>query len=146
MRSAELDNLVKTGHLAEEPPLPGEIRNSLERAENLLLDARRALTTDGRFALTYDSAYAFAQAALRRKGYRASARYMAFQCLMHTTITSAEDWRVFNEAHKARNRIAYDGEPLDNFSLMETGLAEALLQATGRLGKCLQKLERDRKQ
>lgn len=146
MKSAELDNLVKTGHLVEEPPLPGEIRNALERAENLLLDASRALTPDGRFSLTYDSAYAFAQAALRRNGYRASARYMAFQCLIHTTNTSAEDWRVFNDAHKARNRIAYDGEPLDKFSLTNTGLVETLLQATDRLGKCLQELERDREQ
>lgn len=89
MKSAELDNLVKTGHLIEEPPLPGEIRNALERAEN---------------------------------------------------------WRVFNDAHKVRNRIAYDGEPLDKFSLINTGLVEALLQATDRLGKCLQELERDREQ
>ena len=122
--------------------MPGEIRNSLERAENLLLDARRAATRDGRFSLAYDSAYALAQAALRRSGYRASARYMAFQCLVHTANTSAEDWRVFNDAHTARNRIAYDGDPLDKFLLTDTDLVEALLQATGRLGKCLQELER----
>ena len=122
--------------------MPSEIRNSLERAENLLLDARRAATRDGRFSLAYDSAYALAQAALRRSGYRASARYMAFQCLVHTTNTSAEDWRVFNDAHTARNRIAYDSDPLEKFSRTDTDLVEALLQATGRLGKCLQELER----
>lgn len=142
MKSAELENLVKTGHLLEEPPLPGEIQNSLARAANLLLDARRAVTPDGRFSLAYDSAYSFAQAALRRSGYRASARYMAFQCLMHTTNTTAEDWQVFNDAHQARNRMAYDGEPLDKFSLMDADLVEALLQATDRLGKCLHELER----
>ena len=146
MKSAELENLVKTGHLLKEPPLPGEIQNSLERAENLLLDARRAATSDGRFSLAYDSAYAFARAALRKNGYRASARYMAFQCLVHTTNTSAEDWRVFNDAHKARNRIAYDGEPLEQFSLMDTDLVEALLQATDRLRKRVQELERDGEQ
>ena len=42
--------------------------------------------------------------------------------------------------------LAYDGEPLDKFSLINTGLVEALLQATDRLGKCLQELERDREQ
>ena len=141
MKSAELENLVKTGHLSEEPPLPDEIRHSLERAANLLLDAKRAGTRDGRFSLAYDSAYAFARAALRRAGYRASARYMAFQCLIHTTDTSAQDWRVFDDAHRARNKIAYDGDSLETFSSLHTNLVETLLQATERLAECLRELE-----
>ena len=133
MKSAELENLVKTRHLTEDPPMPGEIHDSLERAANLLLDAKRAVTSDGRFSLTYDSAYAYARAALRKAGYRASARYMAFQCLMHTTNISREDWQVFDDAHTARNKIAYEGEPLEHFAQMHTDLIEALMRVTDRL-------------
>ena len=142
MKSAQLENLVRTGHLTEELPLPDEIRNSLERAANLLLDAKRARTPDGRFSLAYDSAYAYARAALRRAGYRASARYMAFQCLMHTTDTSEQDWRVFDDAHRARNKIAYDGDPLETYSGMHTDLVDALLKATERLAGLLHDQER----
>ena len=137
MNSAQLENLVRTGHLIEESPLPGEIHNSLVRAANLLRDAKRAGTPDGRFSLAYDSAYAYARVALRSAGYRASARYMAFQCLIHTTDTSKQDWRVFDDAHRARNRIAYDGDPLETYSGMHIDLVEALLKATERLAECL---------
>ena len=135
MNSAELENLAKTGNLIAERPLPGEINNSLERAANLLLDARRAVTLDGRFSLAYDSAFAYARAALRMAGYRTGARYVVFQCLMHTTNISIEDWRVFNDAHTARNRIAYQGDPFSMFADKHTDLAKALMQATGRLAE-----------
>lgn len=140
MKSAELENLVKTGHLIKEPPLPGEVRHSLKRAANLLRDAGRAGTSDGRFSLAYESAYAYARAALRRAGFRSSARYMAFQCLVHTADTSKQDWPVFDDAHRTRNKIAYDGEPLETLG-MRTDLVEELLNATERLAKCLRESE-----
>ena len=121
--------------------MPDEIRHSLARAANLLHDAKRAGTADGRFSLAYDSAYAYARAAMRRAGYRASARYMAFQCLIHTTETSEQDWRVFDDAHKARNRMEYDGDPLEASSGNHTDLVHALLKATERLAECLRELE-----
>ena len=126
--------------------MPGEIRNCLERAANLLRDSKRAGTSDGRFSLAYDSAYAYARAALRRAGYRASARYMAFQCLIHTTDTSEQDWRVFDDAHRARNKIEYDGDPLETFSGKHADLVEALLKATERLAEFLRELEHGGKQ
>ena len=48
-------------------------------------------------------------AALRRKGYRASKRFIVFQVLPHTLGLGPEVWRVLDKAHNTRNLGEYEG-------------------------------------
>jgi len=48
-------------------------------------------------------------AALRRKGYRPSNRYIVFQVLPHTLGLGPEVWRVLDKCHNTRNLGEYEG-------------------------------------
>ena len=75
-----------------------------------LQDARNtSLALESRFDLAYNAAHALCLAALRRKGYRASNRYIVFQVLPHTLGLGPEVWRVLDKCHNTRNLSEYEG-------------------------------------
>ena len=75
-----------------------------------LQDARNtSLALESQFDLAYNAAHALCLAALRRKGYRASNRYIVFQVLPHTLGLGPEVWRVLDKCHNTRNLGEYEG-------------------------------------
>ena len=94
MTSAELERLVSTGGLKREAPSRSEFEGLLRSGKARLADAENAeLALESRFDLAYNAAHALSLAALRRKGYRSSNRYLVFQALAHTANQPASVWR-----------------------------------------------------
>lgn len=106
------ENLCGPGKpLKAEPADEAEIAGLLRSARARLTDAARAdLALDSRFDLAYGAAHALCVAALRRRGYRASQRYIVFQLLPHTLGLGPEIWRVLARCHELRNLAEYEGE------------------------------------
>lgn len=122
-----LDNLAGPGKaLRTEAPDPAEFAGLLRSGTARLNDAANtALSLEGRFDLAYNAAHALCLAALRRKGYRASNRYIVFQVLPHTLGLGPEVWRVLDKCHNTRNLGEYEGL-LD----VDARLVDALVEAT----------------
>ena len=109
MTSPELDRLAKGGHLEREPPVAAQVAALIAAGEEQLRDAEGSqLSLRSRFQLAYGAAYALASAALRRAGFRAENRYLAFQTLEYTLSIDAPTWRVLARAHQLRNQMEYD--------------------------------------
>lgn len=109
--SQPLENLSGPGKpLKAETPDAKEIAGLLRTGIARLADARNhTLALESRFDLAYNAAHALCLAALRRKGYRSSQRYIVFQLLPHTLGLGPEVWRVLDMAHNKRNRGEYEG-------------------------------------
>jgi hypothetical protein len=132
----ELDNLVRTGRLKPEPPVPAEPEGLLRSGSRRLADAERTeLSLESRFDLAYNAAHALALAALRAKGYRSESRYLVFQCLQHTADLPYEQWRVLDQAHRKRILAEYGGE-----TDVDAQLVEALLRVTREIEQRVTKL------
>ncbi|HSN67707.1 MAG TPA: hypothetical protein VLV48_00585 [Thermoanaerobaculia bacterium] len=109
-RSKQLDNLVRSGLLKEEPPARADIAGLIESGRERLADAENLdLRLSSRFDLAYGAAHALASAALRLREYRSEKRYIVFQVLSETLGLRAEEWRILSDAHDRRNRFEYDG-------------------------------------
>lgn len=65
---------------------------------------------EGRFDLAYNAAHALSLAALRRRGYRPSNRYIVFQALELTLGVGPGVWRVLARCHQIRNQGEYEGD------------------------------------
>jgi hypothetical protein len=129
MSSSNLNNLVKSGNLKEEPANGLEIEGLVHSAQARLRDAENAmLSPESRFDLAYNAAHALALAALRHRGYRSTNRYLVFQVLPHTTGLGPEVWRILSKCHQRRNLAEYEGE----FEIEEQLLRD-LLKATKEL-------------
>ena len=129
-----LENLCGPGKAlrAEAPDaaeLAGLIRSGLARLNDA---GNTSLSLESRFDLAYNAAHALCLAALRRKGYRASNRYIVFQVLPHTLGVGPEVWRVLDKCHNTRNLGEYEG-------LLEVDkrLVDGLLQATRSVAQAL---------
>ncbi len=110
MSQAELDNLVRVGHLKAEPRNVQEVTRMLAMAQTRLKDAKlNNLSLEGRFTSAYNAAHAAALAALRWHGFRSENRYTVFQCLTHTLGWPANRWLVLDTAHQKRNLAEYEG-------------------------------------
>lgn len=108
--SSALDNLVKTGKLKAEPADQDEFKGLVTSAKHRLEDSRvESLSIESQFDLAYGAAHALALAALRMLGYRASSRYLVFQCLEHTLGLEKAKWRILDKCHKQRNLAEYEG-------------------------------------
>ena len=109
--SPALNNLSGPGkQLKVEAPDAVEIAGLLRTGLARLQDARNtSLALESRFDLAYNAAHALCLAALRRKGYRASNRYIVFQVLPHTLGLGPEVWRVLDKCHNTRNLGEYEG-------------------------------------
>jgi len=106
-----LDNLCGPGKAlrAEAPDaaeLAGLIRSGLARLNDA---GNTSLSLESRFDLAYNAAHALCLAALRRKGYRSSNRYIVFQVLPHTLGLGPEVWRVLDKCDNTRNLGEYEG-------------------------------------
>ena len=124
MTNKNLENLVKTGGLKEEPPAAAEITGLITSGLARLEDSKNAtLSIESRFDLAYNAAHALSLAALRKAGYRSESRYIVFQCLKHTLDLPNEQWRILDQAHRKRNLAEYEGH-LD----VDDGLLDALLR------------------
>jgi hypothetical protein len=129
MSSSNLDNLVKSGLLKEEPANRLEIAGLLHSAQVRLKDAENiTLSQESRFDLAYNAAHALALSALRLRGYRSTNRYLVFQSLPHTTGLGPEVWRILSKCHQKRNLAEYEGE-----IEIEEQLLNDLLKATKKL-------------
>ncbi|HZH41890.1 MAG TPA: hypothetical protein VFD85_12810 [Gemmatimonadales bacterium] len=110
MTSAELENLVRLGHLKPEACSQRDFDNLVKSGSARLTDAANpAVSIEGRFDLAYNAAHALALAALRHRGYRSENRYVVFQALAHTLGLPPETWRVLAKAHERRNLSEYEG-------------------------------------
>lgn len=126
MPQRELENLVRSGLLNQEPPGREEFEGLLRSAEARLTDAMNpANSVDSRFDLAYNAAHGLALAALRWHGYRPDRkRYIVFQVLEHTLNVEKPTWRLLGKCHDHRNQTEYGGlAPID------TRLLEGLLDA-----------------
>ena len=82
----------------------------LRTGSTRLNDAANAtLALESRFDLAYNAAHALCLAALRKKGFRPSNRYIVFQALPHTLGLGPEVWRVLDLCHNKRNLGEYEG-------------------------------------
>jgi hypothetical protein len=83
MDNTALDNLSGPGKaLKPEAPDEAELAGLLRTGTARLHDAHNAaLSLESQFDLAYNAAHALCLAALRRKGYRPSNRYIVFQVL-----------------------------------------------------------------
>ena len=89
------ENLARIGQLKREAPAQEEMAGLHRSAKARLADAEQAkLSLASRFDLAYNAAHALALYCLRRAGYRASARFTAFQTLPHTSSLTNAQWRV----------------------------------------------------
>lgn len=126
MAHRQLENLVRTGNLKTLEAPSSEWRSLIQSGDHRLQDARNeSLNIESRFDPAYNAAHAFALAALRQHGYRATSRYIVFQYLRHTVHLPAEQWRVLDHAHRKRNLAEYEGE-ID----IDEQLLSALLRVT----------------
>ena len=137
MTSPNLNNLVKTGQLKEEPGEQNEFDGLVHSAQARLMDAHsEALSIESCFDLAYNAAHALALAALRWHGYRSDKRYLLFQCVPHTLGLGVEVWRVLTLCHERRNLAEYEGH-LD----IDEQLVSDLLGAADRLAAEVAALE-----
>ena len=107
--ASPLENLAGKS-LRAEPPDDAEINGLIRSGKARLKDASNPqLSMESRFDLAYNAAHALCVAALRRKGYRASNRYIVFQVLPHTLRLGPEVWRVLDKCNNTRNLGEYEG-------------------------------------
>lgn len=132
--SSALENLAGPGKsLRAEPPDDTEIQGLIRTGKARLKDASNGqLSLESRFDLAYNAAHALCLAALRRKGYRASNRYIVFQTLPHTLGLGPEVWRVLDKCHNMRNLGEYEGL-LD----VDDRLVDALIEAAHAVAQAL---------
>lgn len=134
--TSPLDNLVAAGSLKKEAPDIGEYLGLVRSGTVRLSDAQNSgLALESRFDLAYNAAHALSLAALRRKGYRSSNRYIVFQALELTLGVSPAVWRVLAKCHQARNQGEYEGE-LD----VDEQLVKDLIAACTSVADALTKL------
>jgi hypothetical protein len=70
MSLKNLDNLVKTNQLKQEPPDQNEFDGLVNSAKNKLKDSQnKHLSEESQFTLAYSAAHSLALAALRWQGY-----------------------------------------------------------------------------
>lgn len=129
-----LENLSGPGKaLKAEAPDRNEIAGLVRAGTARLTDAHKSdLSLESRFDLAYNAAHAFCLAALRRKGYRPSNRYIVFQVLPHGLNLGPEVWRVLELCHSKRNLGEYEGL-LD----VDSRLVADLITATERVSQAL---------
>ena len=121
--------------LKAEPPDAAESTGLLRTGRARLHDAANpALSLESRFDLAYNAAHALCLAALRRKGYRPSQRYIVFQLLPHTLGLGPEVWRVLDKCHNTRNLGDYAGL-LD----IDEGLVTSLIEAAQQVDRALRR-------
>lgn len=110
MISTQLDNLLKTGLLKEEPFNQQEFKGLVDSGQKRLKDALNTkLSFESRFDLAYNAAHALSLAALRWHGFRSNNRYAVFQILPHTIGVGPDVWRVLAKCHDKRNLAEYEG-------------------------------------
>jgi hypothetical protein len=132
--ASALENLAGPGKaLRAEPPDAAEIDGLIRSGKARLDDASKApLSLESQFDLAYNAAHALCLAALRRKGYRASNRYIVFQVLPHTLGLGPEVWRVLDKCHNTRNLGEYEG-----LLEIDKGLVDSLLKAARAVADAL---------
>jgi len=123
--TSSLENLAASGQLHPEPFDEREYAGLVASGRIRLADAENAsLSLESRFDLGYNAAHALCLAALRRRGFRPSNRYVVFQAVPLTLGLGPEVWRVLAKAHQRRNEAEYEG-----FVDVEVRLVDDLITA-----------------
>ena len=133
-----LQNLHALGKLLLEAPIADDIRHYLQRGDRYLAKAKAAASegnNDDLFDHLYDAAFSYSWAALSLAGFRARDRYLAFQCLDHTTDIPREDWVFLSKLHNTRNDLVYgsSGQPHKALSKLPSDWPTQFMQITERL-------------
>jgi hypothetical protein len=134
--SSALERLAGAGKpLSAEPPDAKEIEGLILSGRRRLKDSVNAsLAVESRFDLAYNAAHALCLAALRRKGFRSSNRYIVFQVLPHSLGLGPEVWRVLAKGHEIRNLGEYEGG-LEVDDAIVRGLIAAATRVSEALGR-----------
>ena len=120
MSLQNLNNLVKTGQLKNEPFNQQEFTGLIQSGRARLTDAlNTTLAQESRFDLAYNAAHSLALAALRWHGYRPTNRYSVFQVLPHTLGLGNETARVLAKCHDCRYLAEYEGHLEINDQLLK---------------------------
>lgn len=102
-----LNNLVTAGSLRPHQPQDWEIASHLERAKNLLHDAKlKDATLDGRYNNAYSAAHALAQAAFKLRGFRTTDS-LADSTLKCNTLQGFHEHLVRGAETKAFSRLVF---------------------------------------
>jgi hypothetical protein len=110
MVSSPLENLAASGQLQAEPVDAREYSGLVASGQRRLADAENtALSLESRFDLGYNAAHSLCLAALRRRGFRPSNRFIVFQVLPHTLGLGPDVWRVLAKCHQRRNEAECEG-------------------------------------
>jgi len=109
--SSAFDKLTGAGNtLKAEPPDAAEFAGLWRSGQLRLRDAKnKKLSLESRFDLAYNAAHSLCLAALRRRGYRSTQRYIVFQLLPQTLGLGPDVWRVLSKCHDIRNLGEYEG-------------------------------------
>ena len=91
------------------------------------------LSLESRFDLAYNAGHALSLAALRRRGYRSTNRYIVFQVLEQTLGLKPLVWRILAKVHELRNLSEYEGALRINEALVRD-----LINAVGAVSKAIQ--------
>ena len=135
---SNLDKLCgPTKPLRPEPPDAVEYQGLTRSGMARLADAAKPdLSLESRFDLAYNAAHALSLAALRRRGYRPSQRYIVFQVIPETLGLGPEVWRVLAMCHDLRNRSKYEGD-----LRIDARVVTDLLSACQKIAKTLATLK-----
>jgi len=120
-----LENLLQTGQLKEHPVNATEIQKVLVAARRSLRDARvEQISLELRFDAAYNSILQNALVALMVNGYRPSTsqpghHQTILQLLPKTMGLPGNRWVVLDALRRKRNVTNYDGENIDEGSLLQ---------------------------
>jgi len=119
-----LKNLQKIGQIKAEPPDQAEFHGLVKSAKEKLPDAEKiGLSAGSSFLLAYRAAHSLSLAALRWHGYRPSNRIVVFQLLGDTLSFPTSKWRFLENCHHKRNVAEYEGDDVDDESLIRELIA-----------------------
>jgi len=120
--------------LHQEAPDEKEFIGLVRSGNTRLKDAlKEDLSLESRFDLAYNAGHALSLAALRRRGYRSTNRYIVFQVLEQTLGLKPLVWRILAKAHELRNLSEYEGALRINEALVRD-----LINAVGAVSKGIQ--------
>jgi len=123
-----LENLLKTGQLAEHETDAAQVKKLLEASARCLDDARQtSITPETRLEAGYRAIMQLSMVALWANGYRplsTSGHHMTMiQSLVSSIGLDTDQMRVLDSFRAKRNAISYSGEPMDESSVAACILA-----------------------
>ena len=120
-------------------PTIAEIRQHIEKADNLLTDAKRkANSLDGRFNNAYSAVHSFLMASLKMHGYRTSTekghRAVLFELIDGLVPAASATQEMLIRISNMRNRSEYDSTDVPVTNALVEGLIDAVANVQEEVG------------